>query len=100
MSKWLERLRPPRLRARSPVNDAQLAEWFANVSDADPCLKGVHELLGRLLEVNFTMSGSLQVTESRRLECARNAYIAHWLMGEIERLRVLGRSRREQGRQG
>lgn len=94
-SSFLSRLLPARLRTRVPLVNAERRELFARVSEADPCLRAVLDLLQEGLEAEFHTVININLPAEQRLNACERMRTAWLALDTIETERLAAKAWRE-----
>jgi hypothetical protein len=93
--KWLDRLKPPRLRLRTELTGEERLRLFSAVPDTDSCLRAVIDMLEDHLEGNFTIAIDPNQAQEKRFLAMERAGITYALLQQIEEERERGKEWRE-----
>lgn len=83
----LERLLPARLRKTKPIEPDDRMRLFAQVSDGDPCLRGVIDRLQQTLETEFAVAIDPTRSDTEKLRACEGMRISYYNLTFIEQER-------------
>ena len=97
MIKWVNNFIHSALTRRELLPEAELRSQLARVSDNDPCLLALRELLARHLLQNAAAAGSIHSDDTTKLRSCERLEFARMFLAEFEELRQSARA--DQARQ-